>query len=86
MSVLTLTVITLDRFVSIIFPFKLSRLSVNQAYIVMGVVWAVVVMLGALPLTPMDYFEGFYGRSGVCLALHITSDKPSGWEVGHVIM
>ncbi|KAK7081398.1 hypothetical protein SK128_018118, partial [Halocaridina rubra] len=22
----------------------------------------------------------FYGRSGVCLALHITHEKPNGWE------
>lgn len=25
-------------------------------------------------------FRNFYGRSGVCLALHITPDKPNGWE------
>lgn len=24
--------------------------------------------------------SNFYGRSGVCLALHITPDKPHGWE------
>ena len=24
--------------------------------------------------------SGFYGRSGVCLALHITPDYPPGWE------
>jgi hypothetical protein len=24
--------------------------------------------------------RNFYGRSGVCLALHITPEKPSGWE------
>ncbi|MPC99541.1 G-protein coupled receptor GRL101 [Portunus trituberculatus] len=25
-------------------------------------------------------FRNFYGRSGVCLALHITHEKPNGWQ------
>ena len=78
---LTLTVITIDRFVSIIFPFRFHRLGMRQARVVMAVVWIIVCIFGALPLTGLTYFDGFYGRSGVCLALHITSEKPSGWEV-----
>ena len=37
--------------------------------------------LSALPLLPIDYFSGqFYSRSGVCLALHITTHRSPGWE------
>ena len=80
LSVLTLTVITLDRFNSIIFPFRIKRLGMRGVRIVMATVWALVFAIAVLPLTRIDYFDNFYGRSGVCLALHITPDKPSGWE------
>jgi hypothetical protein len=43
--------------------------------------WTVVFILAALPLFPIPYFnEQFYSRSGTCLALHITNQKPAGWE------
>lgn len=38
-------------------------------------------LVSAVPLLPIDYFKGqFYSRSGVCLALHITTHRPPGWE------
>jgi hypothetical protein len=80
LSVVTLTVITIDRFVSIIFPFRLKRLSMRDARIVMATLWGMVFALAAIPLMDIPYFENFYGRSGVCLALHITPEKPSGWQ------
>ena len=73
-------VITVDRLLVIKFPFGGQRLDMRVTWSVMATVWAVVVMLAALPLTNLEYFDNFYGRSGVCLALHITSEKPSGWE------
>ncbi len=43
--------------------------------------WIVVFIIAALPLFPIPYFnEQFYSRSGTCLALHITNQKPAGWE------
>ncbi len=80
LSVLTLTVITIDRFISIIFPFRVKRLDIRDTRIVMAALWVVVAFLAAIPLSEIEYFGNFYGRSGVCLALHITQDKPSGWE------
>ncbi|XP_068207301.1 G-protein coupled receptor GRL101-like isoform X2 [Palaemon carinicauda] len=80
LSVFTLTVITVDRLMVIKFPFGLHRLDGGVTKRVMGGVWVLVTMLAALPLTYLDYFKNFYGRSGVCLALHITNEKPNGWE------
>ncbi|XP_076437604.1 G-protein coupled receptor GRL101-like [Babylonia areolata] len=80
LSVFTLTVITLDRLVCIIFPLKLKRLGLKQATLVMSLVWLGVFWLSVLPLLGWDYFREFYGRSGVCLALHVTPDRPAGWE------
>lgn len=80
LSVFTLTVITVDRFVAIIFPFTFKRLDMRDARVLMVFMWALVALLAVIPLFDIDYFDGFYGRSGVCLALHITNDKPNGWE------
>ncbi|BFZ11083.1 hypothetical protein BsWGS_14121 [Bradybaena similaris] len=80
LSVLTLTTITLDRLLCILFPLKRMRLGLRQAMTVMSFIWCLVFLLAILPLVGIDYFEGFYRRSGVCLALHVTPDRPSGWE------
>ncbi|XP_043203407.1 G-protein coupled receptor GRL101-like [Amphibalanus amphitrite] len=80
LSVFTLTVITLDRFLVIIFPFHLDRLEMSRTRLIMATGWTAVALLAASPLMPLSYFSGFYGRSGVCLALHITPDYPPGWE------
>ncbi|KAK0066324.1 G-protein coupled receptor GRL101, partial [Biomphalaria pfeifferi] len=80
LSVLTLTTITLDRLVCILFPLRRARLGLKQASVVMSFMWFLVFVLAALPLLGFGYFENFYGRSGVCLALHVTPDKRSGWE------
>ena len=80
LSVFTLTVITLDRLICIIFPLKMKQLKLKQAVIVMTLLWVAVFIISAIPLAGMNYFDNFYGRSGVCLAFHITNAKPKGWE------
>ncbi|KAL3889942.1 hypothetical protein ACJMK2_002258 [Sinanodonta woodiana] len=80
LSVFTLTIITLDRLIVIIFPLKLRRIGIKEAVIAMLLLWVVAFFLSLIPLVGIDYFHNFYGRSGVCLALHITSKKPNGWQ------
>ncbi|XP_026810792.1 G-protein coupled receptor GRL101-like isoform X1 [Rhopalosiphum maidis] len=80
LSVFTLTVITLERLLAIIFPFKVRRLEMDFTRILMAVCWLLAIIISAIPLFNIHYFRNFYGRSGVCLALHITPDKPNGWE------
>ncbi|KAK3589234.1 hypothetical protein CHS0354_020095 [Potamilus streckersoni] len=80
LSVFTLTIITLDRLIVIIFPLKLRRIGIKEAVIAMLLLWIVAFILSLIPLVGIEYFHNFYGRSGVCLALHITSKKPNGWQ------
>ena len=80
LSVFTLTVITLDRFVTIIFPFQFHRLEMSGARLVMAAMWGLSGFVSVIPLCGIPYFMDFYSRSGVCLALHITDDRPNGWE------
>jgi leucine-rich repeat-containing G protein-coupled receptor 8 len=61
LSVFTLTVITIDRLVCIIFPLKMKRLGMREALIVMPALWTLVLFLSASPLVGIEYFNNFYG-------------------------
>ena len=80
-SVFTLLSITMDRFISVVFPFSTSKLNPLKARIVIILIWILAALIAAIPLLPFGYFENeFYSRSGVCVSLHITGETPPGWE------
>jgi relaxin family peptide receptor 2 len=78
---LTLLVITLDRLLTILLPFHIAfRLTYTSARMMMLCIWLFVLLIALAPFLPFHYFDNFYGRSGVCLALHITPQRFPGWE------
>ncbi|XP_067045213.1 G-protein coupled receptor GRL101-like isoform X2 [Acropora muricata] len=79
-SVMILTVMTLDRYVTIVHPFKHFGLSIRGAHVTLVITWIAAFVLAGVPLTGIPYLKEFYARSGVCLPLHLTADKPAGWE------
>ncbi|XP_044177278.1 G-protein coupled receptor GRL101-like isoform X2 [Acropora millepora] len=85
-SVLMLTVITTDRLICIVFPFKVRRMNRSVALAVVGGVWVFGVMLSVIPILGLEYFYdkkhsvGFYGKSAVCLPLQLSSERMAGWE------
>ena len=85
-SVLTLTVITLDRLVCIVFPFRFRRWSMKKASTIMAGVWTLGLCIAIVPLSYNDYFYDyehnvhFFGRSAVCLPLQLSSERPAGWQ------
>ncbi|XP_030839825.1 uncharacterized protein LOC762725 isoform X3 [Strongylocentrotus purpuratus] len=80
-SVLILTIITLDRFLCITFPFSQKHLERKSVRITAAVIWSACLIYSVIPALPIPYFgERFYGRSGVCLALPLTNVKPPGWQ------
>ncbi|XP_077488622.1 uncharacterized protein LOC144099302 isoform X2 [Amblyomma americanum] len=80
-SVFTLTVITVDRFVSIMYPLSLKRRTFRFAWLCMLFVWLLTLLLAAVPMMRPDYYgEEFYGSNGVCLPLHIHDPDSRGWE------
>ena len=85
-SVLMLTVITTDRLICVVFPFKVRRMKRSVARAVVGGVWAFGVMLSVIPILGLEYFYdkkrsvGFYGKSAVCLPLQLSPERMAGWE------
>ncbi len=78
-SVLFLAALTIDRFINILFPFSGAKFSKSTAWKVSGSIWVLSFLVSVAPFLPIDYFGGnYYGRSGVCMALPITNEKPAG--------
>ncbi|XP_063962345.1 G-protein coupled receptor GRL101-like [Lytechinus pictus] len=76
-SVFTLAIMTVDRFICILFPFSVYRLTVKSAGTAMIFLWLVMCILSIIPnLVPAD-LPGFYGLSDVCvgLPLHAESEE-----------
>ena len=80
-SVFMLIMITLDRFVAIVFPFSSFKMTKKRAIIGVTISWVIGILLAVIPVLPISYFGGkFYSRSGVCLSLHLTRQTYPGWE------
>ncbi|XP_030850859.1 relaxin receptor 2 isoform X2 [Strongylocentrotus purpuratus] len=86
MSVLTLTVITSDRFISIVHPFKFRQRHLAHAVILMVGFWLAAMLIAILPVLHRNYFgEFFYGGNGVCLPLQFDRPFDHGWEFTLVV-
>ncbi|KAH7947936.1 hypothetical protein HPB52_017124 [Rhipicephalus sanguineus] len=71
-SVFTLTVITVDRFISILYPLSIKKRTLRSATCCMICVWLTTFIMAAVPMLWPDYYgQDFYGSNGVCLPLHI---------------
>ena len=85
-SVLILTVLTTDRLICVVFPFKVRRMNRLLACAVVGAVWVFGAMLAVIPILGLEYFYdkrrgvGFYGKSAVCLPLQLSEERMAGWE------
>ncbi|CAH3193166.1 unnamed protein product [Porites evermanni] len=85
-SVLMLTLITTDRLICIVFPFKMRRINRKRSFIIVGGIWIFGTMISIIPTLGFDYFfdkkreVGFYGKSAVCLPLQLSTERHAGWE------
>ncbi|XP_028413346.1 G-protein coupled receptor GRL101-like [Dendronephthya gigantea] len=85
-SVFTLVMITLDRLVCIVFPFRFQRWSMKIAFVLMAVVWTlgcgicIAMIMYDYEFYDRDNYIPFFGRSTVCIPLQLSSERISGWE------
>ena len=85
-SVMTLTILTADRFMRIVFTFRFSPLTRKRAIFLCIGTWVIGLLMSIIPVFGIGYFYdneekfGFYSRSSVCLPLQLSRDKHVGWE------
>lgn len=70
-SVFLLLIISIDRFLVIVFTFKSINFDFNQAKRITIVGWLSILSLCLIPLLYETYFPRFYTSSGVCMAFSI---------------
>lgn len=82
MSTFAILMITIDRFIAIVFPLSLEKITWRSALVVSSLLWIVALALAIVPQVFFGgYFKGeFYSRSGVCLALPLTREHTPGEE------
>lgn len=79
-SVFFLCLITLDRFLVIKYPFSQLTFTTNTAIFSSIFAWIVSLSIAITPVIYTGYFQNsFYSKSGVCIALPLTRDRPPGW-------
>ncbi|XP_072046226.1 G-protein coupled receptor GRL101-like [Amphiura filiformis] len=85
-SVFFMTAISVDRFIGVVYPFSKVKLRPKSTHITAGLIWFLAFIISLLPLLIRGYFnDNFYSRSSVCLALPLTTERPSGWEYSTTI-
>ncbi|XP_071486618.1 G-protein coupled receptor GRL101-like [Diadema antillarum] len=76
-SVISLSLITLDRFTYIVFPFGSWRITHRMCRIILSITWIIVLVISIPSMIDSSKIPDFYGQSDVCigLPLHLTSGE-----------
>uniref|UniRef100_A0A2C9LSU3 G-protein coupled receptors family 1 profile domain-containing protein n=1 Tax=Biomphalaria glabrata TaxID=6526 RepID=A0A2C9LSU3_BIOGL len=82
-STFFICLITLDRYLTITYPFGEYRLSKNLTRILIILAWLVGIVLAAIPLIISDW--EIYSSNSLCLALPFSSNHFRGWEFSFVV-
>ncbi|KAL8581370.1 hypothetical protein ACOMHN_034448 [Nucella lapillus] len=77
-SALIIWIITLDRFVVLRFPFSTLRFDRSSAAVACLLIWVVGWFLALVPLLPVTSHWNFYGQTGICIPLPVTTQAFKG--------
>ncbi|XP_071480910.1 G-protein coupled receptor GRL101-like [Diadema antillarum] len=80
-SVFMLAVITLDRFLCVVFPFGKVKFHSTSARCGVAVVWIVSFALSIVPIILSSHLEGIYGRTNICIGLPLNLDQTQSGEL-----
>ncbi|XP_042904310.2 relaxin receptor 2-like [Parasteatoda tepidariorum] len=85
-SIFIMTLITADRYVSIVYPLMHRRRNMLFAGSWITASWSAATTIAILPFLNLGYFgDEFYGNNGVCLPLQIHDPFSRGWEYSMVV-
>ena len=85
-SALVICLITLDRFVSLRFPFSQLRFRPQSAWAACVAVWLVGGVIAFIPLLPFTWHWDFFGQTSICIPLPITRIQFPGWRYAFGVM
>ena len=71
-SVFFVTLISIDRFICVRFPFTTRKLSKRSAYLATTLIWLFSLALGVIPSSLAGRNENFYDNSHVCIGLPLS--------------
>ena len=80
LSVLTLTVITIDRFIVIVLNSPQLKLGKKHVKAILILLWMFVFILCLLPCFDNAYFDNYYGQSEMCLPVPIASERQTAMK------
>ncbi|XP_041456566.1 G-protein coupled receptor GRL101-like [Lytechinus variegatus] len=69
LSVFTLTLITLDRYINIVYPFGKFKMTTKAASFAVVFIWFFTLLFSSVPFLVGYNVPGFYGLSDVCIGL-----------------
>ena len=75
-----LVVITIDRYLVLLFPFSTKRFKNVSAAVVIVCIWCVTLPLSIIPSILADSESNFYALSDVCIGLPLAT-RPDNYEV-----
>lgn len=79
-SVFFLTLISCDRFLSVVFPFSKVRLTPQAAKITGGLLWGIAFVISIVPVILAGPQSDFYDLSDVCIGLPLIT-RPSSYTI-----
>eukprot|EP00057_Strongylocentrotus_purpuratus_P033131 XP_790309.2 PREDICTED: G-protein coupled receptor GRL101 isoform X1 [Strongylocentrotus purpuratus] len=74
-SVFFLTIITVDRFLSVVFPFSRFKFHSESARLCVGITWVITIILSLGPVVIGSFVTGFYWLSDVCIGLPLSVES-----------
>ena len=78
--------VTLDRFLALRFPFSQIRFNPRSSQFVMLVTWILGCVLVIIPVVPMPVRREFYGQTGVCISLPLSTERIGKWSYSFGVM
>ncbi|GIY15682.1 relaxin receptor 1 [Caerostris darwini] len=80
-SIFIMTIITTDRYLSIVYPLMLRRRNMIFAGTCIAASWTSAAIIAVVPSFNLGYFgDEYYGNNGVCLPLQIHDPFGKGWQ------
>ncbi len=79
-SIFILATMSVERLVTITFPYKPKLLNKRRGMVVLATIWLLGAALALTPMTSDNIFGNFYGSNGVCFPLHIHEPYKPGWQ------